>query len=160
MCRPFSQHATSLARRQRGFTLIELLMSVAALAILATFALPAYSDYVRRGQSYEAFGALADYKARMDQYFQDNNQYGSSGACANDPIASKWSNFTPTDGRNFIYSCRSDDAHQRYTITAVGAAGNAVGQAFTIDQDGNRATTRFKGQPVDASCWLTKDSRC
>ena len=68
---------------QGGFTLIEVMIVVAIVAILAAVALPAYGDYVRRGQLPEAFSGMADLRVKLEQYYQDNRSYGTSGGnCA------------------------------------------------------------------------------
>ena len=61
-----------------GFTLIELMIVIAVVAILAAVALPAYGDYLRRGQLPEAFTNLADLRVKMEQYYQDNRSYGAA----------------------------------------------------------------------------------
>ncbi len=73
--------------RMAGFTLIEVMIVVAIIAILASIALPSYNDYVRRGQIQEAFGYLSDSRVKMEQYFQDNRNYGTASPGACPPVA-------------------------------------------------------------------------
>ena len=131
---------------------------VAIVGILASVALPAYSDYVRRGQLPEAFSALADYRAKMEQYYQDNRNYGNATDCANSSTANSWNSFAATE--HFRFDCDPSADLQSYTLTATGRAGATVGHVFTINHNGDRATTQFKGATVVASCWLTKSSTC
>ncbi|SCK62022.1 type IV pilus assembly protein PilE [Variovorax sp. HW608] len=148
----------------RGFTLIEVMITVAIVAILAAVAIPSYRDYIRRGQIPEAFNALSDYRTKMEQYYQDNRNYGSSTACANNATANNWNTF-PTSLKYFTYTCATnttagDATQQSYTITATGSGGQATGHVYTIDQNGNRTTTQFKGAAVTAACWLTSGTSC
>jgi type IV pilus assembly protein PilE len=153
---------TFVARRgwQAGFTLIELMVTVAIVAILAAVALPAYSDYVRRGELPEAFSALSDYRVKMEQYYQDNRNYGGS-ACADVASGPAWATFTPADAKHFAYSCTLLNSGQGYKVTATGISGGATaGHTYTIDQSNNQATTVFKGASVSKTCWLAKGGEC
>ena len=151
-------------RQPNGFTLIEVMIVVAVVAILAAIALPSYNDYIRRGQLPEAFNALSDYGVKMEQYYQDNRNYGSSTACASAASASSWSTF-PTTIKYFTFSCATgtatgDTTQQSFTITATGAAGQAVGHVYTINEKSLRTTTKFKNTTVSQPCWLTKTASC
>jgi len=147
-----------VARRAHGFTLLEVMITVAVIGILAAVALPSYNDYIRRGQQVEAFNALSDFRAKMEQYYQDNRNYGS-GTCASDATASSWNGFTATE--YFTFACSSpDNTWQTFHIAATGRSGQVNGDVYAIDQNGNRTTTHFKGAAVSASCWLTRSSAC
>lgn len=144
--------------------MIEVMIVLVILAILTAVALPSYTDYVRRGQISEAFGTLSDYRSKMEQYYQDNRNYGSATACANNATANSWNTF-PTTLKYFTYTCATntaagDSTEQSYTVTATGASGRAIGQTYTIDQSGNRTTTQFKGGTSNAQCWLTSSTSC
>jgi type IV pilus assembly protein PilE len=142
---------------------------VVIIGVLAAVAIPSYTDYVRRGQLPEAFGALADYRVKMEQYYQDNRSYGGAGGCAdgNGTTAPGWSNFIPSNQQYFSYKCGLSNNGQGYKITATGIGGQ-VGPStvsgrlhvYTIDDANARATTSFKGATVSASCWLTSSAAC
>lgn len=146
--------------KAKGFTLIEVMIVVAIIGILASVAYPSYTDYVRRGQVTEAFTQLSTWRTKMEQYYQDNRNYGTDGVCAADASANSWNGFAATE--HFTYACVSSDSDQKFTITATGSAGAAAGNDFTIDQDGKPRTTKFKNTAVSpaAECWLAKEAAC
>jgi type IV pilus assembly protein PilE len=156
-----SSNPVARRRTAAGFTLIELMITVAIVAILASVGYPAYTDYLRRGQLPEATAALSDYRVKMEQYFQDYKNYGTTngGSCANGTNAPGWNTFVPANAKFFTYGCVTSVTG--YTVTATGAAGRAVGHVYTVNESNQQRTTQFKGQTVTGkNCWLVKGSEC
>jgi type IV pilus assembly protein PilE len=151
-----SPHVT---RACSGFTLIELMVTIAIVAILSSVAVPMYSDYVRRGQLPEAFTNLADYRVKMEQYYQDNRNYGTA-ACADIAGGPSWANFAPANAKYFGYACALTNAGQGYTITATGSTARAIGHTYTVNHSNTQATTSFKGSAVVKTCWMAKGDEC
>lgn len=154
--------ARAASRCQRGFTLIELMVVVAVVAILAGIAMPSYFDYVRRGQLPEAQAALSDFRVKMEQYYQDNRNYGTANCADAGPPSWSAGNGTLIYGtaQYFTFTCAQPGGNQTYTVTATGSSARAVGHAYTVDQNNARRTTVFKGVVDTRGCWVIKGSEC
>ena len=128
---------------QYGFTLIEIMISVAIVGILMAVALPAYSDYVTRGRLTEAFTTLGGDQPAAEQFWSNTRSY------LNFDQSTAWVASTP----NFTYAL-SNATPSTYTITATGT-GKMAGFVYTIDQNGNHATTASPaGWGTNTGCWV------
>lgn len=64
--------------RQNGFTLIELMITVVIIGILASIAMPAYQEYVKRGHRAAAQSEMMDIANRQQQFFLANRLYAAT----------------------------------------------------------------------------------
>ena len=144
--------------KRNGFTLIEVMIVVAIVAILGGVALPAYTSYIARGKISDAMAALADYRIKMEQYFQDNRNYGTAGAACSVAV---------TTSSNFTYTCTVGTPNTTFIASATsiaGALGNATGDyTYTINESNAKGTLKFKGTSYTSgtkTCWLVRGGEC
>jgi type IV pilus assembly protein PilE len=137
----------NLTRFKRGFTLVEVMVTVAIVAILSAVAVPMYRDHVTRGRLAEAFAMLGSVQPTAEQFWSNNRTYvGLDGL-----------NGFPRASQNFDFALSAADAAS-YRVTATGK-GPVQGFVFTIDQNGNRATTAAPGGwTANAGCWTDRKS--
>jgi len=137
-------------KAQKGFTLVELMIVVAIIGILASIAIPSYTDYVTRGRIPDATSNLATKRVQLEQFFQDNRTYVGAPACNNDTAASQYFNFSCTAQTAIAYTLQAD------------GKGAMASFAYTIDEANARASViSASGWTGNAACWTTKkDGSC
>jgi type IV pilus assembly protein PilE len=138
------------AKSQIGFTLIELMITVAVVGILAAIGYPQYTQYVQRGKIVEALGEMSTVRVRLEQYYQDNRNYGSTATTCGVAMPAK-----PA----FTFTCNwgAGGTSQSFLVTATGrAAGGMGGFTYTVDETNAQKTTEFEGAASTATCWVKK----
>jgi type IV pilus assembly protein PilE len=142
----------SLATR-RGFTLIELMIAMAALAILAAIALPAFQEQVARTRRMELQAALLEDAGYMQHYYASHDAFTGVP-----PPQLPWTRTPRTGGANYAITVASPPGDPTtFVLTAqrVGVMGPDACGDFTYDSLGQRGLvmgTSATGRSI-ASCW-------
>ena len=145
-----------------GFTLLELMITVAVIGILASIAIPTYSDYITRGKIVGATSRMGDIRTQMEKYFMDNRTYLNGAACG---AQASIDSYNKDPGADFNMTCPAAAlTATTYTIQVdgLGARGMA-GFTYTVDQANNKATVSVapKWSGAGSNCWVVKkDGSC
>lgn len=131
--------------RSRGFTLIELLIVLVAVAILATIAVPAYQDSLRKTRRTEAKTTLDELAQRLERCMTQFGRYDD----ANCTIGSA------QDSASGYYRITVTRSAAGFSLTAAAQNVQADDRAcasFSLNQLGARSASRSDGS-VNAACW-------
>jgi type IV pilus assembly protein PilE len=75
--RPVPRHAFRTGRPAAGFTLIELMVALVVAGLLASLALPAFFDSMRKSRRSDAFAALTAAQQAQERWRANNASYGA-----------------------------------------------------------------------------------
>jgi type IV pilus assembly protein PilE len=139
---------------RRGFTLPELIIAMVVVAVLATLALPAYTDSLRVGRRAEAIALLAQLEQGEERWRADHAAYTTLLSDAGVPSA-----LSPS-GYYTLAVVSADDSGFVATATAQAAqAGDVACRVFTVSEyagQWQRSSTNAEGQVATATpdpCW-------
>ncbi|GHD67517.1 type IV pilin protein [Jeongeupia chitinilytica] len=135
-----SQNGRIRSRAEAGFTLIELMITIAIIGILASIALPAYSNYVKRAKAKTAGADLVSLSLGLENYYQKQLGYppASSNTTTTAGTQSLITTWSPAQGADFDYkytfTAASGSTKAYYTLAATGKGGmNGCSLSFKSD---------------------------
>jgi len=145
-------------QRQSGFTLIELMVTIAIVAILASVALPSYTQYLLRGKLLEGKTNLMAMRTKMELYFQDNRSWDPAPPAPKPCVVGSGAPL-PTGLKYFTITCPTLTA-TTYVIQVDGSGADLAGLTMTIDQANVRRTVSVpSGWTMPSTpCWVSKKS--
>ncbi len=128
---------------QAGFTLIELIVVVTIVGILASIAIPSYTEYVRRNNRASAQALLSQLASRQQQYLLNQRQYGTLAQLGGVVQEGGAQHYTIT-----VATAQPANAAPTFTLTATPTGGQAADRCGTL-------TLNQAGEKTAAStgCW-------
>ena len=137
----------------RGFTLIELLVAMAAMAVLAAIALPAFFEQLARARRTDVQAALLEDAGYMQHYYASHDAYSGT------PPPQLPFETTPRQGTaNYAITVSvpsQDPSSFMLTATRTGAMTSDACGDFTYDNLGQRSLVAgsFASGRSAANCW-------
>jgi len=106
-----------MKKTQQGFTLIELMIVIAIIGILASVAIPAYTDYVKRSKVAEGVGLLAGLKTPSEEWFSSKGTWPTAVASIGGKEKGKYVKAIVVDGVGFAATFTGTDITGKLLLT-------------------------------------------
>ena len=128
-------------KANRGFTLIELMITVAIVGILASIALPAYTDAVLKSRRAEGRTALLDLLQQQERYMTQRNTYlaftTNTGTGATTPSGAPFKVFSGDSLGNSAYILSADQCPDGAGTIAINNCVRVIATPVKTDADAN-----------------------
>jgi type IV pilus assembly protein PilE len=138
---------------QRGITLIELMTVIVIVSILASLAIPAYTQYMKRAHRAEAKTALLENSQFLERNFTVTNSYATDGGGDEISEASLPVRQSPKEGASAKYDIQIENDATSYTLSAVPREGSRMEDdscgTLTLTNTGVKDSTKGDAQ----TCW-------
>lgn len=130
--------------RVTGFSLLEVIMALAIVAILATLALPNYTEQMQQGRRLDAISTLLSIQVAQEKWRASHTAYATLAELG-------WTNGVSLDGHYRL--SLTERTASGFMLTAQPVPGGPQQDdscgTFAVDQRGPVMTQHY----ADAACW-------
>lgn len=133
----------AMPAKTRGFTLVELMITVAIMAVIVAFAVPAYQSYMVKARRSAAEQLMMEIVSKQSQYILDARSYsatiGTGGL--NIPSRDNWTCAATCTNTSYTVSVAVDNTATppTYTVTGTPIGGQVSDGTLTVTHTGTKA---------------------
>jgi type IV pilus assembly protein PilE len=149
-----SPKGSDVNHKQRGVTLIELIIVVLVVSILASIAIPSYTQYIVRANRAKAKTALTETAMALERCYTNSTPFAYDSATCNAAVVLP---FTTPDGGQYVISHGVAVSAGAFSLLATAQGAQATRDTdcgnFTLTSTNIRGVTGSKSATPN-ECWL------
>ncbi len=140
----------TMNRRRAGFTLIELMVVIAIIGVVASYAMPAYQDYITKGRLTSVLSVTQTYLKRKGIDYSQNSSWGGDSLIQNE-VAQLASNFDFAQSASHFFSRDGERLVVQYRLQDMPGVDGLVDMKFAVWPQQSGTTLRV-------ACYLQKNA--
>lgn len=127
---------------QSGFTLIELIIVIAIISILATIAVPTYTNYIAKEKLRTAQSDLQLLSLKLESRYQRVLSYPAAPIANTAALINTIQNWQPASDPSVFNFSTENAQTTSYTVVATGISGSFTNCRVTLTHDGIQAVSQ------------------